>query len=117
MSFPISLQTRSRAHDMQSLIPLPHEISSQMFSQHCFKVPEYMAMQNEFGKIAKNEKTGRFWRLPQMSRKYQTHRGVNSSQHFRGWKMNNWTSAIHYALSVTFNYSLLVLLVIPISSC
>ena len=34
---------------------------------------------------------------------------------FRRWKLNNWPSVIHYSLGVSFNYSLLVLLVIPIS--
>ena len=33
------------------------------------------------------------------------------------WKLNNLTSAIHYSLGVSFNYSWLVLLFIPFSSC
>ena len=33
----------------------------------------------------------------------------------RRWKLNNGTSVIHYSLGVSFDYSLLVLLVIPIS--
>ena len=35
----------------------------------------------------------------------------------RGWKLSNWTSVIHYSLGVSFNYSLLVPLVIPVVSC
>jgi len=33
----------------------------------------------------------------------------------RGCKLNNLTSDIHYSLGVCFNYSLFVLLVVPIS--
>lgn len=38
-------------------------------------------------------------------------------QCFRGWKLKNRTSVIHYSLGVFFNYSLLVPLVISTSSC
>ena len=43
---------------------------------------------------------------------------IASSSHplFQGWKLNNWTLVIHYSFGVSFNYSLLVLQVIPISS-
>lgn len=35
----------------------------------------------------------------------------------QGWELNNLTSVIHFSFGVSFNYSLLVLLVIPITPC